>query len=159
MERSGIATVVLCSVLLLAVALFAWTAHAGEVNSTVVELIAGVVVGLGLGPYFFFTLWNSRVVIGADRLQVVRGRASVVVQIPFRNIVRTATRRNFLGFGVLGIDVSNRKDPDTFWGFLNRGNRQFPFDVVLFDIYAESPEAIREQIAPVHSRSGNEELV
>jgi hypothetical protein len=157
MVRSGIAAIVLCFVLLLAVGLFAWSAHIGGVNSTVVQLIVAVFVGLAFTPFFFFTLWNSRIVIGANRLQVVRGGASVVVQIPYRNVARTATRRNFLGFGVLGIDVVNRKDPDTFWGYLNRGDRNFPFDVVIYDIYADSSVAIGEQLVGMRCRSRSED--
>ena len=82
----------------------------------------------------------------------------MVLQIPYRNVSRLATRRNFVGFGVLGIDVADRNDPHTFWGFLSCGYQQFPFDVVIYDIYAESPEAIGEQVVGMQRRWRSEEL-
>ena len=158
MMRGVLAAVGLCLFLLLAVGLLASRAQASEVKSTAVQLIVVGVVGLLFAPFGFFALWKSRVVIGGDRLQVVRGRAKVVVQIPYRNVSKTATRRNFVGFGVLGIDVADRNDPHTFWGFLNCGNQQFPFDVVIYDIYAESPEKIGEQVVGMQHRWRSEEL-
>jgi hypothetical protein len=156
MVHGGVGAGGLCFLLLLARCLFAsgWV----EVKSTAIHLILVIVVALGFVPFCLLACWKSRIVIGLDRLQVVRGRAKVVVQIPYRNIARTATRRNALGFGVLGIDVLNRRDADTCWGFLNWGTEQFAFDVVIYDIYAESPEAIGEQVVGMQRRWRSEEL-
>ena len=77
MMRGVLGAVGLCFVLLLAVGLLASRAQAREVNSTAVQLIVVVVVWLLFAPIGFVALWRSRVVIGGDRLQVVRGRARV----------------------------------------------------------------------------------
>jgi hypothetical protein len=156
MVHCGVGVGVLCFLLLLVWGLFSlgWA----ELKSTAIQLIVVIVVALGFAPFCLLAFWKSRVVIGGDRLQVVRGGARVVVQIPYRNLSRTATRRNFVGFRVLGIDVDDRNDPHTCWGFLNCGNQQFPFDVVIYNMYAESPEAIGEQVVGMQRRWRSEEL-
>ena len=93
-------------------------------------------------PGLLFPSPGRRVVLGADRLQIIDGMGELVTQIPYRNIGRMETRGQLVH--MLGINVSN-KDRETFWGSGDRGKSR-GYDVIIYDVYTEPVERIRELI-------------
>lgn len=124
----------------------------------------GLLLGVGAvlsAPYMIgalvWALWvNRRLVIGADRLQVVEylgGQDTVVLQIPFSNIAEvkyeaTQTERR------VGIDLRRLDDPETYAGsenFLNNAaatGRHF----CITGGYEGGPRAIATAIAQASER-------
>jgi hypothetical protein len=148
----GLALVACLVVLPLAAGLLIWHMEAGRINVLAISLIIGSGVALIASPFMFLNILRSRLVIGADRLQVIRGKASVVAQIPYKNMVGIMPHQNFLGFRVLGIDVADRCDRDTFWGFVHRGTRHHPFDMIINDFYSDPPEILAQKILAAYHR-------
>jgi hypothetical protein len=153
----AIAGVMLVALLVLCIGFFASRLQAGKINITLALLIVFAVVSLGLLPFLYMGLFRSRIVLGADRLQVVKGKAKVIVQVPYANMAQADDHKNFLGMRVLGINLVNPSDPDSFWGMSNRGNQHHPFHVIISDVYVDPPDMIVSRIAEAHRRWKNGE--
>jgi hypothetical protein len=151
-RRYGITVAMLLGLLPLAAGWFMFRFQAQRISVLAVSVIIGSVVCLIASPFIFLNILRSRLVIGADRLQVVRGKGSVVAQIPYKNMVQVTPHENFLGFCVVGIDVADRRDRDTFWGLVHRGNQHHPFDMIINDFYIDSTESIAEKVVAAQSR-------
>jgi CHAT domain-containing protein/tetratricopeptide (TPR) repeat protein len=118
-----------------------WEAGRLSVNAVLYGTIIAVFMVFVI-PSYFLRHVGRRIVLDADRLQIIDGVGEPVTQIPYRNIGRIET------FGwlihMLGISVSN-KDRETFWGSGDQGKYR-GYDVVIYDVYTEPVERIRELI-------------
>jgi hypothetical protein len=115
------------------------------VRFNVTAALLGIAAAFGMlyvFPVYLFRHVGRRIVVGADRLQIINFSGAVVTQIPYRNIGRMETF-GWL-FPILGIDVTN-KDRDTFWGFGDRGKSR-GYDIAICDVYTQSLEGIRGMI-------------
>jgi hypothetical protein len=124
-----------------------WEAGRFSVNA----VIYGVLIALCMVfviPSYFFRHLGRRIVVGVDRLQIIDGMGELVTQIPYRNLGRMETFGSPWLLRMLGIGVSN-KDRETFWGRGDRGKGR-GYDVVIYDVYTESLEEIRERIMIAH---------
>jgi hypothetical protein len=147
---------ILLVLLLLVLALVYWFLQKGELVIHGAILAFATLVGLVCVVPSFLLVWLSRsVVIGSDRLQVLKGKTRVVTQIPYPNIRRLATFRTKIGVQALGIDICIG-ERDTFWAFGDRGATH-GFDVALLDVYAETPEEILERIRAAQRQGENAE--
>jgi hypothetical protein len=95
-------------------------------------------------PFFLYRLLFSRtLVIGSDRLFLIRGREKVVGQIPYWNVAEVIlVKRGALN--AVGIHLRDQDDSDTFWP--NKGWNS-DCDVLLPDYLTASPESLAGQIA------------
>jgi hypothetical protein len=102
---------------------------------------------MAIAPISFFGASRSRIVVGVDRLQVVRGRSNVVVQIPYWNLRNLEAYDIVIGARFLDLDVAIRGARETFWGLLHGGvPRLHPHHVIISDHYVEPLDVIAIRI-------------
>ena len=127
----------------------------------IASLLVGLffaVIGLALLPVFVMGMFsNKRLVIGRDRIQVVKGEGNVVGQIPYDNVARVELLKEEQ-FEAVGIDLQDPNRPDTVWpggqaGY-DFGRKEFGYEISLGHDCELRPPAILEKIAAAMQRSG-----
>jgi WD40 repeat protein len=119
-----------------------WLNHTINITSAffaIVSLVGLLAAPVAAGRHLFS---QRRLVIGADRLQVLEGETTVVVQVPYRNLRRIGMYESY--GACLGIEVADRNDPDTFWSRFH-SSQSFGFHLALSD-FMEPPEALQKMI-------------
>jgi hypothetical protein len=120
--------------------------RAGKVSRNAVLFGAAALAAVVIVPIVSLGSSKTRLVIGHDRWQVVNGDDEVVAQVPYRNMARLETYQSVVGIEVIGINVTDRKDSETFWGLSYRGSAQYPFDMILQNVFIQSPHVVAERI-------------
>lgn len=101
---------------------------------------AAFVAALGVPWFVSYLIAPPRLVLGKDRVQVVRGESRVVVQIPYANVtgVSVVKARDARS---IRIDLRDADDPDTYLG--GRKRQSFELSPTL---YARRPKDIVEAL-------------
>lgn len=104
---------------------------------------------VGFGVAAFPLLARQRIVIGSDRVQMIRGRAGrerVIDQIPYWNIADSASVTGEAGRYV-GVDLFDLDDPDTFasWDF-EKSKKTFGCHWRIWGSHELPPDVIHEML-------------
>lgn len=113
-------------------------------------------MGLACLPVFVLGAFsNKRLIIGGDRLQLVKGGATVLGQIPYDNVARVEHLKEEQ-FEAVGIDVRDRNRSDTIWpggqaGY-DFGKNEFGYEITLGNDCLLPPQTIHQKIAAAKQR-------
>ena len=113
--------------------------------------IGAVIMPLGVLGLGWMLFVDERLILGDDRLQIVRrlsGQDQVTTQVPYRNIAALESV-NDEGVRFVGINVQDPSDPDTFEtdSDLPRAQQKHGWNIRIHGGYQESTATIHEMLS------------